>query len=142
MANILLIRVLRKIVLHIYLLKLVELQMHNAIRSSTVTPRICGKNYISRNTEGSPPRMRENKQTHIILTQNIKAIKPELEKSAAQPKTVQRFVCASGGTRTHKPVRASDFKSDAYANSATEAAITYYAIYHCKEQAQRVAKSF
>ena len=54
---------------------------------------------------------------------------------------MQRLVCASGGTRTHKPVRASDFKSDAYANSATEAAITYYAIHLSKEQAQRVAKS-
>lgn len=56
-------------------------------------------------------------------------------KNATQQITVQRFVCASGGTRTHKPVRASDFKSDAYANSATEAAINYYAIHHCKEQA-------
>lgn len=63
-------------------------------------------------------------------------------KGATQLKTVQRFVCASGGTRTHKPVRASDFKSDAYANSATEAAITYYAIYLSKEQAQRVASNF
>ncbi len=62
-------------------------------------------------------------------------------KNATQQTAVQRFVCASGGTRTHKPVRASDFKSDAYANSATEAAITYYAIHLSKEQAQRVAKS-
>ena len=59
----------------------------------------------------------------------------KLSKKRCTAKTVQRFVCASGGTRTHKPVRASDFKSDAYANSATEAAINYYAIHHCKEQA-------
>ena len=45
-------------------------------------------------------------------------------KNATQQTAVQRFVCASGGTRTHKPVRASDFKSDAYANSATEAQST------------------
>ena len=41
---------------------------------------------------------------------------------------MQRFIRASGGTRTHKPVRASDFKSDAYANSATEATDIHYAI--------------
>ena len=78
--------------------------------------------------------------THILGNNPVVKLKIWLIKSATQSKTVQRFVCASGGTRTHKPVRASDFKSDAYANSATEAANNYYAIYHRKEQAQRVAK--
>ena len=33
---------------------------------------------------------------------------------------------ASGGTRTHKPVKALDFKSNAYTNSATEARALLY----------------